>query len=266
MKRIAIFCVIYNSYNEYNNYIRSIEEAVRVSGEFVVDVFVADNTTDNRQAINTTSTRLNIKVKQTKQNLGYFGGVQSLMKDVDCTRYDYVIISNVDVMMESDTLVNLIKKEPNDNVGWIAPQIYSMKENRDRNPKIVNRYSKRKLMILRLMYQYPLLHCLYNATLYKRKKISIHDAGYIYGGHGSFIILTKEYIKRCGKIDYPVFLFDEEIYLAEMCRMNNLLVEYDPTIKVSDIDHVSTSNMKSRFYNKCNIEAIDYILTTFYRA
>lgn len=264
MKKIAIFCVIYNSYKEFHDYFKSIEEAAKTAGDIGVDVYVADNTTENIQSINISSNKVKIIVKQSKKNLGYFGAIRTLMAETDCNVYDYLIISNVDVMMERGTLASLLNKAIDKNVGWIAPQIYSLKEERDRNPKILNRYSKRKLSLLKLMYKYPLLHTLYNITLYKRKKIANHEAGRIYGGHGSFIILTKEYIKRCGIIDYPIFLFDEEIYLAEMCRQNNLLVEYDPAIKVNDIDHVSTGNMNNKFYNKCNIEALDYILKTFY--
>lgn len=264
MKKIVVFCVIYNSYKEFYDYIKSIEEAVKAADDICVDVYVADNTTENIQTIDVSSDYINIVVKQNKKNLGYFGAIRILMEETDCNVYDYLIISNVDVMMVQDTLANLASKKTGNNVGWIAPQIYSLKERRDRNPKILNRYSRHKLTILKLMYEYPLLHILYNVTLYKRKKIASHEAGYIYGGHGSFIILTKEYFKRCGIIDYPIFLFDEEVYLAEMCLRNNLLVEYDPTIKVNDIDHVSTSNMSNGFYNKCNIEAICYILKTFY--
>jgi len=264
MKKIAIFSVVYNTYDQLHDYVRSIETAAGAAPCAIVDMYVADNTTDNPRQINLTSAYVNITVKHNKRNLGYFSGIQSLMNDVDCAVYDYVIISNVDIKMEHDTISSLVDKDVNGDVGWIAPQIYSLQEKRDRNPKIIRRYGKRKLALLKLMYKHPLLHTLYDMTLYKRKKTAEHVPGYIYGGHGSFIILTREYISRCGKIDYPVFLFGEEIYLAEMCRMGGLLVEYCPAIKVIDIDHASTGNMKKKFRNRCNVEALDYILKAFY--
>ena len=93
--------------------------------------------------------------------------------------------------------------------------------------------------------------------MYKRQ-------GEIYGGHGSFIILTKMYFERCGIINYPVFLFGEEIYLAEQCRQQGLKVVYDPTIAVKDTEHASTGNMPSRFYCNCNAKALEYIMSAFY--
>jgi hypothetical protein len=108
------------------------------------------------------------------------------------------------------------------------------------------------------------LDTLYTRTFYRQKKYESYPAGKIYAGHGSLIILTNEYFKRCGKIDYPVFLFCEEIYLAEMCQKTGLSVEYVPTIKVTDSEHASTSRMKHSFYCRCNYEAMQYIIKTFY--
>ena len=66
--------------------------------------------------------------------------------------------------------------------------------------------------------------------MYKRKKyLVVGSPKDVYAGHGSFIILTKYYLSKVGIVNYPVFLFCEEIYLAEMCRINNLLVRYEPS-------------------------------------
>ena len=205
-----------------------------------------------------------VKVFAYNKNLGYFGAVKRMMREAPPVDSDFVIISNVDVVMDESALVKLCGLRLRDDIGWIAPQIYSTSENRDRNPKIVNRYSLRKLRLLRLLFKYPLLNMLYKATLYKRKKLQTHVAGEIYGGHGSFIILTKEYYKRCGCIDYPVFLFGEEIYLAEQCLRSKLKVVYEPEVRIVDSDHASTGKMPSRFYCKCNAEALGYIIRTFY--
>jgi GT2 family glycosyltransferase len=92
----------------------------------------------------------------------------------------------------------------------------------------------------------------------------------IYAGHGSFILLTRAYFEKCGMIDYPVFLFGEELYLAEECRKHSLRVIYRPEICIYDSEHVSTSKLKKTlpfkktFYYQCNSDAIDYILANYY--
>ena len=245
MKHIALFCVSYESDKELDYYRQSLNKAVeKAKDEICLDFFVAHNSKEN--------------------NPGYFGAIKRLMTDVDIKEYDYTIISNVDLTVEEDFFLKLANYKTAENTGWIAPQIWSNLEKRDRNPKIVERYSQRKLNILKLFYQFPILDTLYTHTFYRQKKYERHPAGRIYAGHGSFIILTREYFKRCGKIDYPVFLFCEEIYLAEMCQKAGLNVEYEPCIKVIDTEHASTGKMKHSFYCRCNYEAMQYIIKNFY--
>lgn len=245
MKRIAIYCVSYRSDQERERYLTSVRQAADKAADKVsVDVFVANNTPEN--------------------NPGYFGAVRQLMLGVDLTAYDYSIISNVDLTMEENFFIKLADYDCAAMTGWIAPQIWSNLEERDRNPKILNRYSLRKLQILKTFYQFPLLDTLYTRTFYRSKKYQRHPAGEIYAGHGSFIILTRQYFQQCGIIDYPVFLFCEEIYLAEMCRQAGLQVLYEPTLKITDTEHASTGQMNHGFYCRCNYEAMQYIIKNFY--
>ncbi len=245
MKRIAIFCVTFNSDKELEQYQSSLEKAAaKAADKVTLDIFVARNTRDD--------------------NPGYFGGIKREMDKVDVTVYDYCILSNVDLMVDEDFFERLATYDCAGDIGWIAPRIWSNAEQRDRNPKILNRYSLRKLQILRTFYQFPILDTIYTKTLYRKKKFESHPAGDIYAGHGSFIILTKRYFERCGKINYPVFLFCEEIYLAEQCQKGGLRVTYVPDIKVTDTEHASTGKMSHHFYCRCNYEAMQYIIREFY--
>lgn len=245
MIRIALFCVSFESDQEKDLFLSSIEQAKKRAREAAsVDVFVACNTRDN--------------------NPGYFGAVRLLMDHVDLDIYDYIIISNVDLTIEEDFFIKLANYQCQEDTGWIAPQIWSEKEKRDKNPRQIDRYSLRKLKLLRLGYQYPWLDTLYTKTLYQRKRMNKHQPGLVYSGHGSFIVLTRSFMARCGKVDYPVFLFCEEIYLAERCLQAGLKVVYAPNMKVIDLEHVSTGKMNHRTYCQHNLEAIEYIIKTFY--
>ena len=246
MKKIAVFCVSYCSDHERDLYLSTIRNAAQKASNIVdVDVFVSNNTKED--------------------NPGYFGAIKRLMQQVDVNNYDYSIISNVDLMLEENFFQKLADYNCSEDTGWIAPQIWSNLEERDRNPKVLNRYSLKKLQILRTFYQYPILDTLYTSTFYKKKKYESHQAGQIYAGHGSFIILTRRFFELCGKIDYPVFLFCEEIYLAEMCRKAGLKVLYEPSLIVKDTEHASTGRMNHGFYCRCNYEAMQYIIKSFYQ-
>ena len=245
MKRIAVYCVTFRSDVELENYKASLLKAAeKAGGEVELDFFVSRNTEDD--------------------NPGYFGGIRRAMLKSDVKAYDYAIISNVDLTVEEDFFVKLAAYNCAEDTGWIAPQIWSAQEGRDRNPKIMNRYQLKKLKILKTIFHYPYVWALKRAITARQKKWEKHPAGEIYGGHGSFIILTKRYLERCGAVNYPVFLFCEEIWLAEQCRKAGLKVMYVPTLVVSDAEHASTGRMKLSYYCHLNEEALEYIIKNFY--
>ena len=246
MKRIAIFCVSYHSDKERDAYLTSIEAAAKKAGEEVqVDTFVANNTEAD--------------------NPGYFGAVKKLMQDVDVAGYDYAIVSNVDLTLAEDFFINLAAYDCPEDTGWIAPRIWSQLEGRDRNPQRMTRPTRRKMQILKAFYQYPLLDTIYHHTAYRRKKYNTQaEPGTIYAGHGSLIILTKKYLQKCGKIDYPIFLFCEELFLAENCRQAGLTVRYEPSIQVNDKEHVSIGKMPHSVYCQNNLKAMNYIIKKFF--
>ena len=246
MKRIAIFCVSYHSDKERDAYLTSIEAAAKKAGEEVqVDTFVANNTEAD--------------------NPGYFGAVKKLMQDVNVAEYDYAIVSNVDLTLAEDFFINLAAYDCPEDTGWIAPRIWSQLEGRDRNPQRMTRPTRRKMQILKAFYQYPLLDTIYHHTAYRRKKYNTQaEPGTIYAGHGSLIILTKHYLQKCGKIDYPIFLFCEELFLAENCRQTGLTVRYEPSIQVNDKEHVSIGKMPHSVYCQHNLKAMNYIIKKFF--
>ncbi len=262
MTNIHLVAVTYNSNEALNKYLDSIESAAAVCPDLNLQVSIADNGS-NESFVQTKQYSFSLRCHKF-DNPGYFGGALKIINKSESTAFDYTIISNVDVCLDHDFFVNLAKIKTDPSVGWIAPQIYSHEENRDRNPKIMARPSKKRLSLLKIMYEFPILHLLYNKTLYRRKKLQRHNRGTIYAGHGSFIILTKSFFKCYNNIEYPVFLFGEEIFLAELCMARKLSVMYAPEIKVFDSEHISTGTMKSSFYYKCNREALTFLLKKFY--
>lgn len=263
MMKILIVCVNYNSYNELRLYLNSIIASARRANQVSVHVIVADNSTCC-QNVEISDSKVKIQTI-TYNNIGYLGAAQIAIYSIkDLDTFDYVAISNVDLLVKEDFFEQLSTIVVDKKTAWIAPQIWSDYEDRDRNPKIIKRYSKKKLQILNLLYQYPILDWMYTNTFYKKKsKYRTYREQKIYAGHGSFILLTNEFFKCC-HINYPIFLFGEELYLAELIMRAGLRVHYYPKLVVYDMEHVSTGKMKKIFYYKCNKESIDYILKTFY--
>lgn len=265
--KICIACVNFNSYDHLSKYLTSISNATSQvpSNAIELDVFVADNSV-TKQPVKQ-DTNLNLHVVN-NPNLGYIGGIKSITKLIDVCSYDYFIISNVDVCLSKSFFIDLLAYKNEGKIGWIAPSIISATEKKDRNPKVENRYSKTKMQIFQLLYSFPFLHYMYETILYPLKRFrqpSKPRMSRIYAGHGSFMIFTKSFLANLNEINYPVFLFGEELYFAEECLKRDFDVVYYPNITVLDSDHVSTSKMKKSFYYSSNLEAINYIYEHYYQ-
>lgn len=263
--KVLVVAVTYNSYLELSSYLTSIEKAVERCPGVEVIVCVADNSVD-KQNIDSSHYKC-IKVDVTSlDNKGYLGGAQYVINSqTDLSTFDYIVISNVDIELACNFFTKLKEYKLDKDIAWLATKIWSKAEGRDRNPKIISRPSKIKLQLINYMYKYPILDYLYTKTLYKRKTKYLPSPEMdIYAGHGSFMMLTKNFFEHYKKIEYPIFLFGEEIYLGELIRLAGFRVRYVPDLEVIDMEHASTGKMKKAFYYKCNKEAIDYILNSYY--
>ena len=269
MKSVAIYCVCYNSYSELNGFLHSVDQAAeKVKDQLSVTVFVADNSEEVKEIVQPATGSLKLVHFPTGHNAGYLGAVQECMKQYSPQEYDFVIISNVDLIIDSEAFVHLLELKDVDQVGWYAPQIYSTAEKRDLNPAVLSRHAKSKLKMLHFMFNHSLLTRLYEKTLYKRKKLkkTIHPNGKdIYAGHGSFMIFTHAFFQAIGQLNFPIFLYCEEIYLAELCHRNGLQVRYVSSIRATDAEHCSTGKIKSRYICKYKAKALRYILDTYYQ-
>ena len=263
--RVLIACVNYNTYEYLKKYLHSINASLEGNNNVIVDVVVADNST-SRQFLDCNIFE-HLTVKQIfLENLGYLPAAAFVIKqNIKKKDYNYVIISNVDVEVDVHFFDNLSILKSEEGVGWIAPQIWTEEESRDKNPKVIERYTKSKLEKIKLLYKYPILDYIYTNTLYIKKKLRPrYNEKDIYAGHGSFMILTKYFFDFYSEIHYPLFLFGEELFLAELNRKAGLRVCYQPDLKVIDKEHVSTSKMKKKSYYKYNLDSINFILKTFY--
>ena len=143
MTKILLIAVTYHSDKELQAFTESIRHAAeRVKGKMEVDIEVADNGQDNK---------------------GYLGGAQETYNK-KAKGYDYVSISNVDLLLKEDFFEQLLELDTT-GIGWIAPDIYTEKIMRHENPFMLNRPTKRDFRIWNIIYSstwfYRLYHRLY---------------------------------------------------------------------------------------------------------
>jgi GT2 family glycosyltransferase len=78
------------------------------------------------------------------------------------------------------------------------------------------------------------------------------------------MIFRPELFQQEPPLDYPVFLFCEEIFMAEMVRRIGKKTVHYPAVKVWDCEHASTGLMGLWRYCKYNHDALSYIIKHFY--
>lgn len=271
-KKFLFLLINFESYPQLKEYLVSIDQAAGRVHHARIEVWIADNTeTDPQEILFPAYTSIRIHLCPYHQNSGYFGGANRLMKEVgDLAAYDYVAISNVDILLPLTFFEDMLKLSVGNDIGWIAPAIYSKKEELDRNPELVYRPSAGKLRSLMVMYKYDILIRLYNRLLYrlrrKKKVAQARGEAFIYAGHGSFILLTGAFLRCKPSLEYPCFLFGEEIFLAELIRAEGLRVLYVPSIRILDIDHIATSKIDRKTYFRLKYQSVSYLYHTFFHS
>ena len=266
--KILILCVNYNSNERLIDYMVSVNESLRNAPSVSLTFVCSDNSKEPKALKLNEAMLFDYKIIVTHENLGYFGGIEFAVNNccLDFDSFDYVIFSNVDVKLRNDFFSTLEKMLPIDSLGCIAPRIWSQKENRNRNPELLVRYSKKKLLLLKCLYKMPLFYSIYSKVFYpmKRKANELSSGNAVYAAHGSFFVFGKQSLPFIKNIHFPSFLFGEEIYVAEELEKLCLKTIYVDELVVFDVDHESTSKMNRSFYLKCHYESIEKLLELYY--
>lgn len=272
MKYILIVCVNYNSYPELKNYLASIEASVVACSLLCqVDVWVADNSSEKEVVDTVQYKHISVQVKP-QDNLGYLGGATAIINNLsNLGDYDFVIISNVDILFTDTTITEIVRIQMPQEVIWISPQRYSTKYNMILNVEKKKRPSKWKMFLYMLFYKFPLLQSfqhMYTIRRYKKRSFDkkLLEPTEIYIGCGSCFILTRDFFNFFPKLDYPLFLYGEEMFLAELVRSVRRKVMYYPSIKIYNIGSVSTGKLNSRRFCMYNYMAVRYIYNRFYKS
>ena len=259
--KLAIVCVCHNSYEEFFLFYKSIKKAEKNSN-FKVSLFLLDNSS---QENNYFLEKINNLVKDdnafkyiSSKNYGYLGTIQKNWGklNISHSNFDYLCVSNVDLLLKNDFFKVLEKCKFPKNVGMIGPSIITNK-NIDKNPKIIHRPSIFKLLVNLLIFQVPFLSDIQFSLHHIRLKIyekfsKKHNLKkgseiiYTYSSHGSFLIFTKKGFSIINKENYPILLFGEELFFGELLRINNFYSIYKPSLVVFDKEHVSTGKLSSK--------------------
>lgn len=243
MKKYLLICVTYHSDEALHAFVESIHRAAeRVKGNLQVDIKIADNG---------------------KQNLGYLGGALPIY-NAKAQGYDFVSISNVDIELAPDFFEQLLKIDVT-NIGWLAPDIYTDKINHHENPYMLTRPTKRNFRIWSIIYSCTWIYRIYyRLHLLKNKQQKVYPECTIYAGHGSFMLFTKAFVQEYPVLQFPGFMYAEEIFFAELVRRAQQHVLYTPALHIGNTGNINTGKINQKQKSAWNKESLRAIYKQFF--
>lgn len=254
-KDILLVCIAYGNYPEVAAYVGCVLNAANGQS---ISVVVVDNTpgsdsTDTgwlNGAAEIALSQGRLLVVGCGTNLGYFGGMRfgvDQAKKCWGDRFTWTVLSNTDLEIASDTWLQFLDSVDPD-VAVVAPSIISSLSGKDQNPLYRRRPSAKKFFLLSLVFKWGPTTAAHRFASYckglliswRGSRPASDVAPAIYAAHGSLLCVSRNYFLRGGALECPVFLYCEEVFLAEDVRRLGMKIIFDRRIRVRHREHSST--------------------------
>jgi GT2 family glycosyltransferase len=227
---------------------------------------VVDNSTDEREMARLRAAAVideRVDVAEAPSNLGYFGAAHLWVSGRHGSVPEWTIVSNMDIELADTYFVSRLLAM-DDSAAVLAPHIVGSPAGRPGNPHLSTRPNVKQVRRLVRYQSSPALaqaYVLVSELLQRLPHRSADDQRTrrpIYSAHGSFIPIHRSFFESGGTLAHPVFLFGEEMTIAEQCRKLGLTVQFEPTLRAVHHAHQSTGRLRSRRVLAAQVEAARY--------
>jgi GT2 family glycosyltransferase len=185
------------------------------------------------------------------ENYGYFGALFKYFENNDkLDNYDWVILSNNDVFLESSNLAqSIIDLDTQiENLGVIAPSIKEPNgfELNPHHKKIPSLFWKLVFRFYFINYYSARLVHFLKKKLVKNKISRTEYNSFVFSPNGAFLIMKKSVLKRVLSEGNLGFLYGEEQLVAEVCSKLNMKVFFTDSIKFTHLHSQTTGVIFSK--------------------
>jgi GT2 family glycosyltransferase len=279
-RKAVVITVSYKSADSAMEFLASLE---RTKAFPEIEAIIVDNSPgeEDLPSMRAAVTKYtNAELVESPSNRGYFGAARFafdhyLEQGKGLT--DWVIVCNPDVEIEDEEFFSKLFCQDPRAVGVIAPRIEALPGRVDQNPFMRRRPGRLRWAQLRFVSSNYSVGAVWD-WLWRRKSefrswaakrrgaSSLNDNAKresIYAAHGSFFIFSRRYFEAGGYLDGNLFLYGEEIAVAEICRSLGLPVVYEPALCVLHKEHQSTGKTLNRFTYECQKRAMQYVTSRY---
>jgi GT2 family glycosyltransferase len=206
-------------------------------------------------------------------NLGYLNGA-AFAHDY-CKKnnisFDCFILSNYDILFRSEyDLKNLIDIAHERSLDVFGPQILNMPSESVANPMFETRITQSHIQRLVFVNRFYLLSALYQILHILKKRIQKNNApqkigaALCYAIHGSFMCFSKSFFEKKGILQYPSFLYGEELYIGEQCQIIGAQCGWTDAVVIEHHEHITTGIIKSRKHVRFLYEALSFLKKNYF--
>ena len=257
MKRGRIYTVHYGqSISTTNEFIAKTKEYLGPN----LDLVIINNSPEFK--IVTDDSKF-IRIIESDNNLGYFGGIKKGIDEEPIVGMDYIIVCNNDTQILAPDFFTLLEKKI-DDYDIIAPSIRTL-ENIEQNPHRETRIKLSKKCYYRLyFFNYYFAIVLSKLVGFKKRKVRRNllpsqIERKIFSPHGAFLIFNRSYFDKGGVIDNGYFLYGEEDSIAAIAILKNMSIGFIPSLKILHQESITTGKKLSKKKYQFQKKAHKYI-------
>ena len=160
---------------------------------------------------------------------------------------ELLVISNADLELVHCDIHALLMAAGAPGVLMLAPQIHEPDGN-DQNPHLLRAPKATKLAVLAALFSSTAVANLISAVRKSNRSRQLpasaprSEGVPMFASHGSCLVFSREYFTLGGEIDYPFFLFGEELWCgSEVARLGGS-IRYTRALAVQHHAHASTGS------------------------
>lgn len=254
------------------------QSLLALPGGSAVHVQILDNSEsqEDKDRLGQLTTSRNLSVVTPPRNLGFYGGANFGLAAYlgSAPLPDWVVVSNPDIAFpDDDFLTNLLEVAITPNLGALAPDIRLAPETSQwgrghpQNPLMEERPSLGRMRLLEIVHGWGFLYALVEMRHRLKTRRPARPPGLprpIHAPHGSAIVFSRNYFERGGTLEHGVFLYGEELFVAEELRLRGLQCLFEPRLKLCHVGGVTTRALGSRRQRLHNHGALRFVRQRYY--
>lgn len=268
MTKIALSVICYNNETEILKFAQKLS---RQKFHEEITLLVTCNGCENPVGLQNRLKKIkeNTYVYTPEKNIGYLPGC---LYGLSCytESYSWAIVSNTDIDFVTDDFFEVfLETKYTEDVSCVGPDVMLATTGMHQNPFAQSRPSRRIMRFRRWIFSNYGRFVLYNWLSSVKKKLIRTSEGYVqsglvYGVHGSFIILKKQCISDLIIDKTPIFMYGEELYIAEKLREKNLLTYYDAQLKIIHNENQTTGKVNERRKQKWFEQSVNFLVKKYW--